>query len=69
MTTLALAMVAVSVVVIRTEVLGRWVGYVGVVCAAVILGAVAMMIGAFAIPAALLWAICLAVAIWRQPAV
>ncbi len=67
MTTLALTMVAVSVVVIRTDVLGRWVGYVGVVCAAVILGAVAMMVGPFAIPAALLWASCLAVAIWRRP--
>ncbi len=68
MTTLALTMVAVSVVVIRTEVLGKWVGYVGLVCAAIILAAVAAMVGAFAIPAAHLWAICLAVAIWRQPA-
>ena len=68
MTTLALTMVAASVVVMRTGVLGTWVGYVGVGCAAIILAAVAVMMGAFAIPAALLWAICLAVAIWRQPA-
>ena len=68
MTTLALTMVAVSIVVIRSKALGTWVGYVGLVCAAIIFGAVAMMIGAYAIPAALLWAICLAVAIWRQPA-
>ena len=67
MTTLALTMVGTSVVVLRTEVLGRWVGYVGAVCAVVILGAVALMMGPYAIPAALLWAICLAVAIWRRP--
>ena len=68
MTTLALTMVAVSVVVLRSKVIGRWVGYVGMACAAIILGAVALMMGAYAIPAALLWALCLAVAIWRQPA-
>lgn len=68
MTALALTMVAVSVVVTRTHVLGAWVGYVGFVCAAIVLVAVAMLIGAYAIPAALLWALCLAVAIWRGPA-
>jgi hypothetical protein len=64
----ALAIGAVSVVVIRTQVLGTWVGYVGVVCTAVILIAVFALLGALAIPMALLWAVCLAVAIWRQPA-
>jgi len=68
MTALALSMVAVSVVVIRSAVLGNWVAYVGFACAAIILAAVVMLMGAFAIPAALLWALCLAVAIWRQPA-
>lgn len=68
MTVLALAMVAVSVVVLRTRVLGTWVGYVGLGCAAVILVAVVAMMGAFAIPMALVWAIALAVAIARQPA-
>jgi hypothetical protein len=63
----ALTIAAVSVVVLRTHVLGRWVGYVGVVCAAVIAVAVFAMYGAFAIPMALLWALCFAVAIWRQP--
>ena len=67
MTCLALAMVAVSVVVIRARILGTWVAYVGFGCAAVILAAVGAMIGAFAIPLALVWAIALAVAIWRQP--
>ncbi len=66
MTALALCMVGVSVVVLRTGALGRWVGYVGIGGAIVILGAVVAMVGAFAIPAALLWAICLAVAIHRE---
>ena len=68
MTALALAMVAVSVVVIKARILGTWVAYVGFGCAAVILAAVVAMMGAFAIPLALVWAIALAVAIWRQPA-
>ena len=67
MTALALAMVAVSVVVIKARILGTWVAYVGFGCAAVILAAVVAMMGAFAIPLALVWAISLAVAIWRQP--
>ena len=67
MTCLALAMVAVSVVVIKARILGTWVAYVGFGCAAVILAAVGAMMGAFAIPLALVWAISLAVAIWRQP--
>ncbi len=66
MTVLALTIAAVSVVVVRTRILGAWVGYLGAVCAVVILGAVAAMVGPFAIPMALLWAVCLAVAIWRQ---
>ena len=61
-------MVAVSVVVIKARILGTWVAYVGFGCAAVILAAVVAMMGAFAIPLALVWAIALAVAIWRQPA-
>jgi hypothetical protein len=68
MAVLALAIAAVSVVVVRTRILGVWIGYVGLVCAAVILVAVVAMMGAFAIPMALVWAIGIAVAIWRQPA-
>jgi len=68
MTCLALAMIAVSVVVLKARILGTWVAYVGFGCAAVILAAVGAMFGAFAIPLALVWAIALAVAIWRQPA-
>jgi hypothetical protein len=68
MAVLSLAMLAVSVVVLRTDVLGRWVGYLGMVCGVIILGAVLAQYGAIATLLAILWAIFLAVAIWRQPA-
>jgi hypothetical protein len=63
----ALTIAAVSVVVLRTQVLGRWVGFVGLVCATLILIAVFAMYGSFGIPVANLWAVCFGVAIWRQP--
>lgn len=66
MTVLALTIAAVSVVVLRTAVLGRWLAHVGFGCAAIILAAVAAQLGAFSIPAALLWALCLATAIWKD---
>ena len=59
MTVLALTIAAVSVVVLRTRILWAWVGHMGLVCALVILGAVAAMVGAFAIPMALVWAVAL----------
>jgi hypothetical protein len=65
---LALCILAVSVVVLRTGVFGRWLGYVGGTCAAVMIAAVAAQYGALTTPLAILWALCLAVAIWRQPA-
>jgi hypothetical protein len=64
---LALSSLAVSIVVLRTGALARWVGYVGVVCGLIILGAVAAQYGSYTTPLAILWALCLAVAIWRQP--
>jgi len=68
MAVLALCILAVSVVVLRTGVFGRWLGYVGAACSAVMLAAVVAQLGAFTTPLAILWALCLAVAIWRQPA-
>jgi hypothetical protein len=64
---LALCSIAVSVVVLRTDALGRWVGYVGLVCGVVILAAVVAQYGAYTTLLAILWALCLAVAIWRTP--
>ena len=68
MAVLALCVLAVSVVVLRTGVFGRWLGYVGAACSAVMLAAVVAQLGAFTTPLAILWALCMAVAIWRQPA-
>ena len=64
---LALTMLAVSAVVLRTNVLARWVGYVGAVCGVITFAAVLAQYGAFATLLAILWALCLAVGIWRQP--
>jgi hypothetical protein len=67
MAVLALCILSVSVVVLRTRVFGRWLGYVGVGCSAVTIAAVVAQYGAFTTPLAILWALCLAVVIWRQP--
>ena len=66
MAVLGLFILAVSVVVLRTGALGRWLGYVGVGCAVVMIAAVVAQYGAFTTPLGILWALCLAVAIWRQ---
>lgn len=66
MAALGLSILAMSIVVIRTQILGKWVGVVGIVCSAVILAAVAALLGSLAVPVALVWAISMAVALWRQ---
>lgn len=68
MAALALFILAISVVVLRTGALGRWVAYIGIACAAVMLAAVVAQYGAFTTPLAILWSLCLAVAFWRAPA-
>jgi hypothetical protein len=68
MAALALFILAISVVVLRTAALGRWIAYIGLACAAVMLAAVVAQYGAFATPLAILWSLCLAVALWRAPA-
>ena len=68
MAVLSLAILSISVVVLRTQVLARWVGYVGLGCGLPMLASVIAQYGAFTTPLAILWALCLAVAIWRQPA-
>jgi hypothetical protein len=68
MTVLALSMLSISVVVLRTHFLARWIGIMGVVCGLIIAAATAATFGPFAISIALLWSLGLAVAIWRQPA-
>jgi hypothetical protein len=65
MAALALFILAISIVVLRTAALGRWIAYVGLACAVVMLAAVVAQYGAFTTPLAILWSLCLAVAIWR----
>jgi hypothetical protein len=67
MAVLAACILAVSVVVLRTELFGRWLGYVGCACSVVMIVAVLVQYGAFTTPLAIVWSLCLAVAIWRQP--
>ncbi len=67
MCVLGLSILAVSVVVLRTDALRRWVAHVGLVCGVVILAAVVAQYGGLATPVAILWALSLGVAIWRQP--
>lgn len=64
---LGLCILAISVVVLRTGALARWVGYVGVFCSVVILAAFLARFGAFATMLAVVWSFALAVGIWRQP--
>jgi hypothetical protein len=64
---LGLTILAVSVVVLRTDALGRWVGYVGIGCSVVVLAATVAQYGAYVMLAAIAWAFCLAAAIWRAP--
>jgi hypothetical protein len=56
-----------SIVVIRTHILAKWVGIVGIICSVVILAAVAALVGSLAVPVALVRALSMAVALWRQP--
>jgi hypothetical protein len=57
----------VSIVVLRTLVLAKWFGYVGLVCSVIILAASVAMLGQYTIVLSLIWSLCLSVAIWRRP--
>jgi hypothetical protein len=57
----------VSVAVLRHARLGRWAGWVGSICACAILLAAVARYGAYTTPLAIVWALCLAVALWRAP--
>lgn len=60
---LALTILATSVLAIRTDAYGRWAGWVGIGCGALMAGAVGAGYGGFSVPLAILWSICLAIAI------
>jgi hypothetical protein len=63
---LGATMLSASVLVLRSRVLGKWIGVVGSVCGVVTLGAAAVGFGAFATPLAILWGVCLGVALLRR---
>jgi hypothetical protein len=63
----ALAMASTSWLIVRTAVFGRWLAWLGVVAALSVAVASALLSGAFAIPAVLVWALATSVALWRSP--
>ena len=60
---LALTILATSVLALRTGAYGRWAGWVGIGCGAADAGAVAAGYGGFTVPLAILWSVCLAIAV------
>jgi hypothetical protein len=60
---LALAILSTSVLAVRTGAYAAWAARVGLGCGALMLGAVLAGFGAFTVPVATLWAVCLAIAI------
>ena len=68
MAALGACVLAVSVVALRTGALAPWFGRLSAACAVLVLGAVLAQYGAYATPVAVLWALALAVAVWREPA-
>jgi hypothetical protein len=67
MAVLGLMILGVSVAVLRTGVLARWLGWLGAGCATVVLLATLAQYGAYVTLVAILWSFGLAVALWRQP--
>jgi hypothetical protein len=69
MAVLGLMILGVSVAVLRTGVLARWVGWLGVGCATPVLVASLAQYGAYTTLLAIVWFLGLAVAIWRRQSV
>jgi hypothetical protein len=66
MAAMGLMMLGVSVSVLRAGAPARWVGRLGLGCAAVVLLATLAQYGAYVTLVAILWSWCLAVALWRD---
>jgi hypothetical protein len=62
----AVTMATTSAVIVRTAVFGRWLAWAGVAAAVAVIAASALLVGAFAIPALLLWTIAMSAALWRR---
>lgn len=61
----AVAMATTSWLIVRTAVFGRWLAWVGIAAAILIVVANAALVGMLAIPAMLVWALATSVAMWR----
>ena len=62
----AVAMATTSLLIVRTAVFGRWLAWVGVAAAILVVVANVALAGMFAIPAMLVWALATSVAMWRS---
>ena len=63
----AVAMATTSWLILRTAVFGRWLAWVGVAAAILVVIANVALAGMLAIPAMLVWALATSVAMWRGP--
>ncbi len=60
---LALTILATSVLALRTAAFGRWAAWIGLGCGAIMLAAVGAGYGGFTVPLAILWSVCVGVAV------
>jgi hypothetical protein len=61
----ALMIASTSWLITRTAVFGRWLAWLSAVAALVVVGASALLVGVFAIPAVVVWALATSFAMWR----
>ena len=59
-------MATTSLLILRTAVFGRWLAWVGVAAAILVVVANVALAGMLAIPAVLVWALSTSVAMWRS---
>ncbi len=64
--TVGVSAAATSLLILRTRAFGRWLGILGILCAAGCI-VIALVAGPFFIPALLLWVLAVSVALWRAP--
>ena len=63
---LALTILATSVLALRTAAFGKWAAYVGLASGVVMLAAVGAGYGGYTVPLAILWSICVGIAVRPQ---
>lgn len=60
------AMTATSILVLRTRAFGRWLGILGLICAAIVT-VMALIVGPFYLPVLFVWVLATSVALWLGP--